>query len=80
MPEVTNKRPENIQRRTPRAIAHQTCRPTTGGTFQEQTGESAIKGIHISTRLFNNDREEREERKGKEDKDLKGGCKFSLMF
>ena len=26
--------------------------PTTGGTFQEQTGESAIKGIPIATCLF----------------------------
>lgn len=35
---------------------------------------------YLNTSFFNNDREEREERKGKEDKDLKGGCKFSWMF
>lgn len=50
--EQTNKRPENIQQHTQRAVTLQTCQATTGGTFQEQTGVGAIKGIHISTRLF----------------------------
>lgn len=41
--EQTNKRPENIQQHTQRAVALQMCQPTTGGTFEEQNWSGGHK-------------------------------------